>query len=181
MERRFTRFRRGPVSDHPGAFEVPGEGMCLSVFLVLEPQASEGSVLMGKLNPTAPWWQIGAIDPRRLSAIGDRWMLPSSQLAFFESPDEAARRVLKEQLETESIRLKGPQVFSDPSARPDRPSADPHWDFHFVFRGRWVSDSPPRASPWKRLEFVDVARTSRSDIARSQGDVLELVGLRPKD
>ena len=155
--------------------------MCLSVFLVLEPPSSEGSVLMGKPDPAAPWWQIGAIDSKRLGAMGDRWMLPSSHLALFEAPEEAARRILKEQLETESVRLKGPQVFSDPSPRPDRPTGDPHWDIHFVFRGRWTSDTPPRASPWKRLEFVNVARTPRSEIARFQGDVLELVGLRPKD
>lgn len=180
-ERRFVRLRRGPLSDHPGAFEVPDDGMCLSVFLVLEPRSSPGSVLLGKLNPDAPWWEIGAIDPRRLGAIGEGWMLPSCQLLFFESPADAARRILKEQLDLEGLSLEGPQVFSDPGVRAHRPSQDPHWDLHFVFRGSWPSDEPPRSTAWKRLEFVPIARTSRADIARLQGDVLELVGLPPRD
>jgi len=179
-ERRFARLRRGPVAAYPGAAEVPDDGMCLSVFLVLESPKAEGVVLVGKLDPSAPWWEIGALDAKRLAAVGDRWMLPSCQLLLFESPDDAARRILKEQLGSGPRPLDGPFVFSDPSRRAGSTSTDPHWDFHFVFRGRWSSASPPRAAPWKHLQFVEIARTDRVDFARAQGDVLELVGLRPK-
>ena len=180
-ERRFTRFRRGPIEAYPGAFELPDDGMCLSVFLVLESPRKPGAVLMGKVDPNAPWWDIGALDSKRLGDVGDRWMLPGCQLLMFESPADATRRILKEQLETGGLPLEGPQTFSDPSRRPGTSTRDPHWDFHFVYRGRWPSETPPRAGAWKRLEFVEVARTSRNDIARLQGDVLELVGLRPQD
>jgi len=152
--------------------------MCLSVFLVLEAPGHDGSVLLGKLDPTAPWWEIGALDPERLARVGERWMLPSCQLLLFESPEEAARRILKEQLGVGPIPLSGPFVFSDPSVRPGRPGTDPHWDFHFVFRGKWANATPPRFSAWKRLEFVDVATTRPNELARDQADVLELVGLR---
>ena len=181
MERRYARFHRAPLAEHPGAAEVPDNGMCLSVFLVLEAPQRPGSVLAGRVDPDGPWWQIGAIDPGRISRIGERWMLPSCQLVVFESPSEAARRILKEQLGSDLIPLDGPFVFSDPSARPSSPGRDPHWDMHFVFRGTWSSGTGPRTSVWKQLEFVDVARTARGDFARDQGDVLELVGLRPKD
>ncbi len=177
-ERRYTRLRRGPIPPDSGSAEVPENGMCLSTFLVIEAPHRPGFVLLGKVNPKAPWFEIGAVDPKRLGAIGERWMLPSSQLLLFESPDAAARRILKDQLATSELDLSGPQVFSDPS---DRPGGDPHWDFHFVYRGRWPSDTPPQAGAWSRLEFVDIAQVSRADIARAQGDVLELVGLRPKD
>jgi ADP-ribose pyrophosphatase YjhB (NUDIX family) len=154
--------------------------MCLSVFLVLEHPKADGVVLLGRVNPMAPWWEIGALDPKRLAAIGDKWMLPSCQLLLFESPDDAARRILKEQLGSGPLPLKGPFVFSDPSRRSGSTAQDPHWDFHFVYRGRWTSASPPRFAPWKHLQFVEVAQTERVDIARAQGDVLELIGLRPR-
>jgi len=181
MEKRFARLRRAPVEQHSGASEVPDNGMCLSVFLVLEAPNRPGAVLAGKVNPTAPWWEIGAVDPRRLAAIGERWMLPSRQLLLFESPQEAAQRILKEQLGSGPLDLEGPFVFSDPSERPGGPGRDPHWDIHLVFRGRWPTPQAPRFSAWTALEFVEVGRTRRTDFARGQGDVLELVGLRPLD
>jgi hypothetical protein len=181
MERRFARLRRGPLTEVPGVSEVPDNGMCLSVFLVLEPPGRDGAVLMGRIDPSAPWGEIGAIHPALLATIGDRWMLPSSQLLLFESPADAARRILNEQLGSGPLPLSGPLVFSDPSVRPGSPGHDPHWDFHFVYRGRWNSPSAPRTPAWRHLEFVEVARTGRAEIARDQGDVLELIGLPPKD
>ena len=155
--------------------------MCLSVFLVIERPNRDGAVLMGRVDPSADWWEVGALDPKRLGAIAEQWMLPSCQLLLFESPVDAARRILKEQLGSTPIPLDGPLVFSDPSERPGPAGRDPHWDLHFVYRARWSSPSAPRAPAWRRLEFVEVARTSRSEIARNQGDVLELVGLSPRD
>jgi len=181
MEKRFARFRRGPIVEGSGAAEVPDNGMCLSVFLVLESPNRPGSVLVGRVDPTAPWWELGAIDAKRLAAIGERWMLPSRQLLLFESPREAADRILKEQLGSGPLTLEGPLVFSDPSERPGSPGRDPHWDIHFVFLGRWPFPTAPRNSAWKNLEFVEVARTRKAEFARDQGDVLALAGLHPRD
>jgi hypothetical protein len=180
-DRRFTRLRPGPASDHPGTFEVPEPGICLSVFLVIESPESPYSILFGKINPAAPWWPIGAIDPDRIGRIGDRWMLPSCQLLFYESPEAAATRILKEQLSTDDVRLNGPEVFSDPSFTGGRTSGEMHWDFHFVYRGTWGEITPPAARPWRQLAFLDVRQMSRDEICRNQGDVLELIGLRLKD
>src|SRR3989442_4075768 len=52
-------------------------------------------VLMGHMNPKAPWDHIGALDPSRVEAHSRGWMLPSSHLIFLESPDEAARRIAR--------------------------------------------------------------------------------------
>ena len=179
-ERRFTRFRRAPVTAFPGASEVPDGGMCLSVFLLLEAPDRDGTVLLGQPDATAPWWEIGAIDAERLRRIGARWMLPSRQLRFYEGPDEAARAILHEQLGAGPLPLTGPQVFSDPADAPSPATADPHWDIHFVYRGRWPSANPPRSPVWKRLEFVGLAQLPRDDVARGQADVLELAGLASK-
>jgi len=180
MARRFVRLRRGPVSEVSGTAEVPDNGMCLSVFLVIAPPGRKDAVLAGHIDPTFDWWEVGALDPKRVGAVSERWMLPSSQLLFFEGPAEAAERVLREQLGSPPVPLEGPFVFSDPSLRPGAPGKDPHWDVHFVFRGRWGSSTPPHARPWKDLAFVEVAATARAEFARDQGDVLELVGLAPR-
>jgi hypothetical protein len=155
--------------------------MCLSVFLVLRSPADSHKVLMGRVNPSAPWWEFGAMDPGRLERVGRSWMLPSRQLLLFEGPEEAARVIAREQLGSELPKVSGPAVFSDPSRRPGSEARDPHWDFHFVFDGLWPTPVPPSHRMWQELAFVDVPRTRRSEIARGQGDVLELIGLAPKD
>jgi hypothetical protein len=180
-DRRFARLRRGPISEFPGSVELPDSGLCLSTFLVLESPKDPGSVLMGQIDPTANWWEIGALDPKRISTIGDLWMLPSCQLLFFETPEIAAQRILREQLGGSGVVLDGPRAFSDPAEKPSGTAQDPHWDFHFVFRGRWPHEHPPKFPAWRRLEFVNVGRTRRVEIARHQADVLELVGLPPAD
>jgi hypothetical protein len=179
-ERRVARFRRAPLDAFPGSAELPDGGLCLSVFLVLEAPDPPGSVLMGQVDRNGLWWEIGGVDPGRLERIGDRWMLPSRQLRLFEGPDDAARSILAEQLGVGRVPLDGPRVFSDPADRPAAGNRDPHWDLHFVYRGRWPSAAPPASTAWRRLEFVDVATTPRAAIARDQADVLDLVGLSPR-
>jgi len=178
-EPRFARFRRSPLTEHPGACEVPDSGMCLSTFVVLERAGRDGEVLLGRLDPSAPWWELGAIDPARVERIGERWMLPSRQLALFESPDDAARSILWEQLGVDALELEGPLVFSDPADEPGPGRRDPHWDLHFVYRGRWTAAEPPRNPSWRSLAFVDVRRLGRDEIARGQRDVLELAEVVP--
>ena len=180
MDARFTRFRRAPLDAHPGASEIPEAGMCLSVFLVLEAPERDGAVLLGQLEAGAPWWEIGGIDPGRLARIGGRWMLPSRQLRLYEGPDEAAKSILREQLGSGPLSLTGPRVFSDPADAPFPDATDRHWDIHLVYRGRWPTAIPPKAAAWKRLEFVEVGRLPRAEVARGQADVLELAGLVPK-
>jgi ADP-ribose pyrophosphatase YjhB (NUDIX family) len=185
-DRRFARFNAGRsiVSGRPdtGALttrEVPEGGMCLSAFIVITETGSRDRVLLGRLNPEAPWDHIGALDRERVEAPFFRgWMIPSRHLVLGESPHEAARRILKEQLELESLPLSEPKVVSEtytPKTFPDLPS---HWDLEFIFRGELSAEALPRASAWRELAFIDTRRISRSEIARSQEDVLESVGFR---
>jgi len=178
MDRRFVRLSaKNPPP--PGASSVPDAGMCLSVFLVFRSPDDPNRVLMGRVNPAAPWDEVGGLDPGRLERVGRGWMLPSRQLLFFEGPEEAARVIAREQLGSELPTVSGPSVFSDPSRRPGSESRDPHWDIHFVFDGRWPTSAPPSHRMWQELAFVDIPKTPRSEIARGQGDVLELIGIVP--
>src|SRR5206468_4725043 len=59
------------------------------------------------------WDHIGALDPSRVEAHSHGWMLPSSHLIFRESPDDAARRIAREQLELPDLALTGPTVVSE--------------------------------------------------------------------
>ncbi len=177
MARQFARLRRGSVPDSPDVWVVPNDGMCLNVFLVLRPPDHPGQVLLGKVDPSAPWNDLSALGPDRIGRLLSRWILPASQLLLFESPDEGARRVAREQLGMELPELSAPHVFSEAYSRPGMEGKDPHWDLHFVYEIPWPKDRPLRASAWKELQLVDVGRTSRKEFGRGHADVLELVGL----
>ncbi|MFZ3356566.1 MAG: hypothetical protein WA549_07425 [Thermoplasmata archaeon] len=174
--RRFARLRRGNVPEAEGYSVLPDDGLCLNTFLLFRHPREKGHVLLGRINPQAAWYELGGLEPARVQAIGRRWMLPSSQLLFFESPLESARRIAVEQLESSLPPVEGPLVVSEQYRRSTPHAEDPHWDLHFIFQSSWPSESPPTAKPWLELAFVDPAQTPRSEFARSQGDILELVG-----
>ncbi|MDG6941341.1 MAG: NUDIX hydrolase [Nitrososphaerota archaeon] len=174
--RRFCRFSRRVPERGLEAFyttEIPEGGLCLSSFLVIED--GEGRVLMGHLDPAAPWDHIGALDPGRAAAHSSRWMLPSSHLMLYESPQEAARRVLKEQLGI-SVNFTDPTVIAEVGTPKRFSGLRDHWDFEFVFRGTAPGGAIPVHKAWKELRYVDLKRTSRREIARSHDDVLENIG-----
>jgi ADP-ribose pyrophosphatase YjhB (NUDIX family) len=93
--------------------EVPEGGFCLSVFLIISETGHPRRVLMGRINKKAAWDHLGALDPERVERHSNGWMLPSSALIFGESPQDAAHRILKEQLGTTDQRLEAPLVFSE--------------------------------------------------------------------
>jgi hypothetical protein len=160
---------------------LPDDGLCLSTFLIFRHPRETGRVLLGRIDPRAAWDDLGALEPARVHGIGRRWMLPSSQLLFFESPIDSARRIAREQLERPLPPVEGPLVVSEQYRRSTPRAEDPHWDLHFIFQGPWPSESPPLARPWVELDFVDVAQTASAEIARSQGDILELAGFALAD
>lgn len=177
MARRFARMRPGAPPFDPGFTGVPSDGMCLNVFLVLRKPDDPRRVLLGRVARDVRWEEAGALDLVRLDRIGERWMLPASQLILLEGPEEGARRVGREQLGVELRTLPSPLVVSDSYARKGTEATDPHWDLHFIYDLPGPAGVP--ASPlWKELEYVPVTGTSKSAIARDHGDILELVGLR---
>ena len=154
--------------------------MCLSSFLVLAAPHDPKRVLVGRIAPDPRWEELGGLDPGRAARVGNGWMLPSSQLLLFESPEEAASRIARELLGLDLPMLEGPRVFSETHHRPGAKGEDAHWDLHFVFTGRGPPH-PPTHPLWRELAYVAVQETRRTEFARNQGDVLELVGLPPQD
>lgn len=176
-DRRFCRFNHETETAAFSMTEVPSEGLCLSAFVLVSPKGESGRVLMGRLNPSAPWDHIGALDPKRVEVHGKGWMLPSSHLLFREAPLAAAQRIVHEQLGVVALPLTGPQVVSEvyaPRRFPERPA---HWDLEFLFRGEWPEPDPPTFGAWTELQFVDTRTVAREEIARSHEDVLASAGL----
>lgn len=157
----------------PRLDDIPAGGLCLSAFLILSRPGKPGQVLLGHLNPKADWEHIGALDAARAERNSKGWMLPASQLILNESPGEAARRILREQLGGLDLPLKGPEVFSEVYG----PEA--HWDLEFIFVGE--TPSLPQTTVWDELRFVDIGRAGRADFARLHEDILAHVGHRVSD
>ena len=187
-KRKFAGFAKSslPGSGEIPSFrmkELPDGGMCLSSFLVISESDSK-RVLMGHLNPKAPWDHIGALDESRIQAHSKGWMLPSSHLIVHESPQEAAARILKEQLgiDNRMVTLSDPKVVSEVSTPKRFPNLPQHWDIEFIFRGTLASGvQVPKSDAWTDLKFVDVNKTARSEMARSHEDILESIGFRFAD
>ncbi len=180
MARRFARLSPGFAPVGPGHSVVPSDGMCLSAFLILTAPDDPKRALVGHIAPGPEWEELGGLDPARAARVGERWMLPATQLLLFESPSEAAHRVGRELLGLELTGLSGPQVFSETYRRPDSTAEDLHWDLHFLFTGPGPR-RPPTHRLWRELSYVPVGATRRGEFARGHGDVLELAGLAPRD
>ncbi len=173
-DRRFAAFSR--TAAPPRVNEIPEGGICLSAFVILSKIERPDEVVMGHLNPEVDWNHIGALDRERAERNSNGWMLPSSHLLLEESPDEAARRILKEQLGIEGQQLSKPEVFSEAYSSGKVWETEPfkHWDLQFIFQGETESIHPHPA--WRDLTFVDLRRTKKEDMARFHEDILAHVG-----
>jgi ADP-ribose pyrophosphatase YjhB (NUDIX family) len=177
-DRRFSRFSKSRDTAAFSITEIPAGGVCLSAFLIVTETRDPRKVLMGHMNPDAPWDHIGALDPSRVQVHSRGWMLPSSHLIFQESPDDAARRIAREQLELSDLKVSEPKVVSEAYTPRRFPDAPLHWDIEFLFRGETPAADLPRPAAWTELAFIDLRRTAKSEIARSHEDVIESAGLR---
>jgi hypothetical protein len=180
-ERRFARLRAAVPTGSTGLFALPDDGLCLNTFLIVHPRARAAEVLLGRPDPSGPWETIASMSPERLRTVGDRWILPASQLLFFEAPGDAAQRVAREQLGLTRLPVTGPDVFSEAYGRDVPVGRDPHWDIQFIYRGRWPGRGAPHHPAWKELRFVDPRTLRRNEFGRGHGDIVELAGFKPKD
>ncbi len=171
-----SRFRPSPGPEDPVYSDVPDDGLCLNVFLLVADAADAGRVLLGRLDPAAPWKKIGGMSEARIRSTTGRWMLPSRQLFRFEAPDDAARSILREQLELPAIPVAGPSVTSEAWQRPQPVGTGLHWDLSFLYRATWPAGQEVRATPWQELAFLDPRKLQPKDVGRSHLDVLALAG-----
>ena len=175
-DRRFAAFAKD--AQPPRMNSVPEGGMCISAFLVISKRDEPSSVLMGRINKNAEWDHIGALNGKRLERFASGWMLPSSHLILLETPEGAARRILREQLGIRNLKLQGPLAFADTSTSYFSGTPN-HWDIGFIFTAE--RETVPASDAWDELKFVDVERLKPNDIVRSQLDILTYAGkLSPK-
>lgn len=173
-DRKFAAFSKGSVPVPQFRMnEIPDGGLCLSAFLVISRPNSQ-EILMGHLNPAAPWDHIGALDQSRIEAHSKGWMLPSSHLVVNESPQDAARRIIREQLNESSIALSNPIVVSDVYTPKRFPNLPNHWDIEFIFKGECTT--LPSSSAWSELRYIQTNQISRQDMARSHEDIVKSAG-----
>jgi ADP-ribose pyrophosphatase YjhB (NUDIX family) len=165
-ERKFLR-----ISPKPGALRmsnIPSGGFCLSAFVIISKKQNPNEVLLGRINPDAPWDHIGALDPPRVEAFKSGWMLPSCHFLFGESPQECVKRILNEQLNLTDQTLDGPLVFSEVYG------PESHWDLEFLFQGE--RDEVKATIAWKDLRFVDTTKLKKEEMSRFHEDILAHVG-----
>jgi 8-oxo-dGTP pyrophosphatase MutT (NUDIX family) len=182
-DRLFCRFNRGKstttgkVDESPMSLkEIPLGGLCLSSFLIVRDPS--GRVLMGKIDPRAPWDHLGALDPNRIELHSKGWMLPASHLMVHESPHAAAHRIAEEQLELPGLVISEPKVVSEVYPPKYFPDQNEHWDLEFIsFSIVQPSETPTRSRAFRELQWIDTKNMQRSEIARSHEDILSSVGI----
>lgn len=152
---------------------IPEGGMCLSVFLVIW-KGSRRNVLLGHIDTGADWQNIGALGGEYAEKVKKGWMLPSSHLVLYESPQEAVARVLKEQLSLDwtDIMPEPLRVYSEVYTRYR------HWDIEFVQAAELVSGRLFGNSAWSALEFRDQDQLEDKSFARNHQDILKEAGFR---
>jgi ADP-ribose pyrophosphatase YjhB (NUDIX family) len=165
-ERLFTRFTT--TGAPPRISEIPEGGFCISVFVILTRRGKPNEVLLGRLDANAEWERIGGLNRERAELNSKGWMLPSCHLLYGESPQDAARRVLAEQLGMPNQELQGPLVFSEVYGPRN------HWDLEFIFTGERTEAKPHAA--WRELRFVDTRKLQQAEFARSHQDILAHIG-----
>ena len=177
-DRRFARYRREEgTQGSRRLWAVPRAGLCLSAFVLLGDVRRPTHVVLGRPDPSAPWDRLAALDSDRIASLAGRRILPASHLIEGEDPRAAANRILREQLEIDTLELRGPEVFSEFYPLRADPSQGPHWDLHFVFRGEWPKHRDLRATAWKELNFLDARSLPADSLGRGHLDILFLAGM----
>ena len=153
---------------------VPKGGACLSSFLVMR---RKGGILVGKMAKPELWVEkflVGeSYAPKYVSS--DKWVLPASHLQFGESPQDAATRILTEEVQAKKTKLRLLQVQSHLSQDPNDPEAA-HWDICFVHGGT-LKRHLERPEWFSELKFINTRSLTTDDFTRGHGDVLKELGV----
>jgi len=153
---------------------VPKGGTCLSSFLVL---TGKGGVLVGKMAKPEVWverFYVGETFAPKYASSG-KWLLPASHLTFGEKPEDAAKRILTEQLGLKDVKLSLVQVQSHLSGDSTNPD-DAHWDVCFVYEGK-VKGDLKKPEWFSELAFIKPNSLTVDDFTRGHGDVLKESGV----
>jgi ADP-ribose pyrophosphatase YjhB (NUDIX family) len=153
---------------------VPKGGTCLSSFLVLR---GKGGVLVGKMAKPELWIEkflVGESFAPKYAQSG-KYVIPAMHLIYGEKPEDAANRVLVEQVQAKKSKLRLLEVQSHISGNPNDPDAA-HWDICFVYGG--TIKGKLQCPEWfSELKFVKTRGLTSDDFTRGHGDVLLELGV----
>ena len=163
---------------------VPPGGTCLSSFVIL---TTGSDVLVGKMDKPDIWVErffVGAQLAPTYSSSG-KFLLPASHLSWYESPLEAAQRIVRDQVQLHVKQLELLEVQSH--LRGDRESTENplHWDICFVYQAKVpvsVAKKIKKPEWFKDFGFVKRSKLAPDDFTRGHGDILQqakLIGRRP--
>lgn len=166
VESRSARFREG---------SVPPGGTCLSTFVIVN---SGNRVLVGK--PTRPehWASRFFVSEEMAPKLVENglYVLPASHLAWFESPEDAAQRVLREMLNLNIPKNRLRLLDVQSHTRGDTPE-NTHWDLCFVYQAELPAGMEKKiATPewFSELTLVPKSKLKPEHFSRGHGDVLDL-------
>lgn len=153
-----------------GYHRLPPGGLCLGAFVFLR-QGSK--ILLGKYADDPRWEELAGLDEGRRRAHGRGWTVPASHLKFGEDPRVAGRRIVRDVLALDGVRLGEPRVEVDVGTPARFPELGDHMDVWFFLEAEVPQGVEVKAPPWFReLAFVDPRRLAPADYGRSHEDVV---------
>ena len=156
---------------------VPPGGTCLSSFVLV---TNGRRVLVGKMDRPEIWVERFLVGPSFVTNyVGSgKYILPARHLHWYESPFDAARSIVRDQigLEVPDSKISLADVQSYASGDVNDEKELHHWDICFLYRVR-VSKSMAaklRRPEWfSELAFKPLGSLKQEDFTRGHGDVLQ--------
>jgi ADP-ribose pyrophosphatase YjhB (NUDIX family) len=160
---------------------VPPGGTCLSSFVVV----SNGQrILVGKMYRPEIWVEKFLVGPARAKVYADsgKYVLPARHLHWYESPFEAARSALRDQvgLDIPVGKISLADVQSHVSGDVNDEKEPPHWDLCFVYQtqvSKTLAAKLRRPEWFSELAFKPLGSLKQDDFTRGHGDVLQMAGM----
>ena len=156
----------------------PPGGICLSSFVVV----SNGSgMLAGRMKNPDTWVDRFFVSQKFVPgymAEGEKYLMPAMHLAWYESPLDAADRILREQVlvdfPKEKIKLLGVQSHLRGDLNDEK--NPPHWDICFVYEAKLPARAAGKIKSPEWFEdfgFKPKSKLTAANFLRGHGDVLE--------
>jgi len=160
---------------------VPPGGTCLSAFVLV---SNGRRILVGKMDRPEIWVERFLVGPKFVTnyAGSGKYVLPARHLHWYESPFDAARSIVRDQigLGVPDSRISLAAVQSYVSGDVDDEKEPPHWDICFLYRvgvSKSLAAKLRRPEWFSELAFKPLASLKHEDFTRGHGDVLQTAGM----
>jgi ADP-ribose pyrophosphatase YjhB (NUDIX family) len=174
LRSRWARF--GPP-DRAWFCHIPTGGFCVSAFLIVRNR--RGDVLLGRPKEHADWPEKGCLPMWRVREVrnGKGWILPASHFLVDESPEHAAKRIMRvwAGISEGNPRLLGAESevmstgkFAGSGKTRHRIN---HWALCFVY-GLRADRLPKIPRAWAELKFIPAGDLAATPLGRNHGDLL---------